>query len=283
MLRARARVVVIAAVVAVFAAGPSGARAEITLYGVIGNDPASAGREGGAATRWAPSEAIGRQAPAVFPDGAALLADGFGGVIRLGTDGRWATVAGDVDAEELGDGGPALGARLESPVGVALMPGGGFLVSEQDGERVRRVGPDGLISTAADGVTWAGALAVLPDGGFVVAEYARVRRVAPDGSVSTLAGTGRRGFSGDGGPATAARIASDSIAVTADGSVLIGGGRRVRRVGPNGVIDTVAGSGQRATSGDGGPAVRAGIASVDGVAVMPDGGVLIADGWACAG
>jgi hypothetical protein len=165
-------------------------------------------------------------------------------------------------------------------VGVALVPIGGFLVTEFEGESVRRVGADGIISTAVSDVAGSGAIAALPDGDFVVAEYGRVRRVAPDGTVSTLAGTNRRGFSGDGGPATAARVAPDSIAVAVDGSVLIGGARRVRRVAPNGIIATVAGNGRLETSGDGGPAVRAGISAVNGVAALPDGGFVIVDGFA---
>ena len=278
MLRGRAHLVAIAVVAAVSATASSTARAEITLYGIAGTDPASGAREGGAATRWRSSEVSVLEAPAVLPDGAAMLADGFGSVVRVGTHGRWSRVAGDADAETLGDGGPALRARLDWPVGVALLPGGGFLVSESEADRVRRVGPDGQISTVATGLSGPTGLAALPDGGFLVAEYARVLRISSDGTLSVVAGTGRRGFSGDGGPATAARIASDSIAVATDGSVLIGGGRRVRRVGADGTIVTVAGSGRRRTSGDGGPAVQAGIASVNGVASLPDGGFLIADG-----
>jgi hypothetical protein len=107
-----------------------------------------------------------------------------------------------------------------------------------------------------------------------------VWRVAPGRPRTLVAGRpGRPGFSGDGGPATAARLSCpDGVAVQPDGGVLIADVRvnRVRRVGPDGIIQTVAGSGRNANDGDGGPAVHAGLIPLD-VAVLPDGGFAIAD------
>lgn len=89
----------------------------------------------------------------------------------------------------------------------------------------------------------------------------------------------RSGNSGDGGPATAARLrCAGSIAVGADGGILIADllARRIRRVDPAGVISTVAGTGRRAISGDGGAATAAAIGSPAGVATLPGGGFAIA-------
>jgi hypothetical protein len=235
-------------------------------------------------------------APAMMPDGGFLVADGVfhDRVLRVGTDGRWRRVAG-VDTYGFGgDGGPAREAKLSSPSAVAVTPDGGFLVSDTGNDRVRRVDPAGRIITVAGGglagsplgdggpataarVPSPRALAVLSDGGFVVASAARVRRVGPDGVISTLAGTGRRGFAGDGGLATDASVTPRSLAIAADGSLLIAGSRRVRRVGADGRIMTVAGDGQRASAGDGGPAILASFREVSSVAALADGGFLIAD------
>jgi hypothetical protein len=143
---------------------------------------------------------------------------------------------------------------------------------------------DGGPATAA-GLGPATDIAATPDGGFLLIEGARVRRVGPDGQISTVAGTGKSGFSGDGGAATAARIRPAGIAAEPDGGFLIAecSNNRVRRVSPAGVITTVAGSTKPANSpafnfgGDGGPATAAKLACPMDVAAQADGGFLIAD------
>ena len=109
----------------------------------------------------------------------------------------------------------------------------------------------------------------------------RIRLVAPDGVISTVAGTGAQGSGGDGGPATQAQLDEPhAVVALPDGGFLIAdaGAGRVRRVSPTGTITTVAGNGTRGLAGDGGPATAAEIYDPNGVAVMPDGGFLIADG-----
>src|SRR5262249_1654898 len=128
------------------------------------------------------------------------------------------TVAGT--GAVLGDGGPATAAQLNAPVGVAATPDGGFLVTTPGNQRVRRVSPDGPITTVAGA-------------------------------------NGSGGFSGDGGPATAAQLNGPiGVAATADGGFLIGDSvnARVRRVSADGTITTAAGTGTEGFSGDGGPA-----------------------------
>src|SRR4051812_21854717 len=102
--------------------------------------------------------------------------------------------------------------------------------------------------------------------------------------VSTLAGTGTAGFSGDGGPANQAQVSVPiAVSATPDGGYLITeqGNCRVRRVFPDGTIQTIAGSPPcpQGPDGDGGPATSAHItAGVTSAAMTPDGRVLISDG-----
>lgn len=108
----------------------------------------------------------------------------------------------------------------------------------------------------------------------------RIRRINSDGVVQTLAGTGEPGFSGEGGPATEARLGwVDQISVDTEGNVLIADvwNRRIRKIMADGTIVTVAGNGRTASSGDGGPALEASFESPGGVAVLPDGSILVSD------
>jgi NHL repeat len=118
--------------------------------------------------------------------------------------------------------------------------------------------------------------------GFLIADYLnnRVRRVSPGGTTTAVAGTGAEGFSGDGGPATAARLGfPNSVSATADAGFLIADyiNNRVRRVSPTGTITTAAGTGGWGFSGDGGPAKYAQLNSVAEAVETPDGGLLIVD------
>ena len=94
-----------------------------------------------------------------------------------------------------------------------------------------------------------------------------------------VAGNGSRGFSGDGGPATQAALNYAHLALAPNGSVLVADSynHRIRRVGTDGIISTLAGTGVAGYSGDGGPATQAALNVTWGVAAAPDGGVLIAD------
>jgi hypothetical protein len=212
--------------------------------------------------------------------------------------GTISTIAGsDSFGDFTGDGGPAPAAALNEPLGVAVMPDGGYLIADAGAARIRRVSPTGTITTVAGtgtpgysgdggGATAAqlfapSGVAALPDGGYLIADTgnSRVRRVSPAGTITTVAGNGTRGFSGDGGPATAAEIFDpNGLAVMPDGGFLIADGDYVvRRVFPDGTITTVAGTGVQGFSGDGGPATAAQLNLPYSVAVTPDGGFLIAD------
>lgn len=239
---------------------------------------------------------------AALPNGGFLLADqGDDRVLEVSRDGHVSTVAGNGTHGHRGDGGPAKRAELSSPEGVAVLPRGGFLIADTESNRVRRVWPDGHISTVAgngrprfsgDGgratrasLDSPAAVAGLPDGGFLIADEFnnRVRRVWPDGHISTAAGNGKDWTSGDGGAATAAAIGFvESIAVMPDGGFLIGSDESARRIWPNGTISSIIGTSSQVFAGDGGPASAAELygqsSTGASVAALPDGSALI--GWA---
>ncbi len=109
----------------------------------------------------------------------------------------------------------------------------------------------------------------------------RVRKVTPDGIISTIAGTGQGGYSGDGGPATAAQLnGPDGLALDSAGNLYVADTYNglVRLVTPDGTIRTIAGSaGLMGYSGDGGPAATARMNYPWGVAVDSAGNVYVAD------
>jgi hypothetical protein len=120
----------------------------------------------------------------------------------------------------------------------------------------------------------------LPDGSLLFTVYNAIDRLRPDGSIVRFAGTGRYSeqSSGDGGPATAADIGfPHGLARFPDGSIVFADRSRIRRVAPNGIITTIAGTGGTGFGGDGGPATAARLSGPSDVLPMPHGGYLIAD------
>jgi len=214
---------------------------------------------------------------------------------------------------DLGEGVPATQGIVGSPFGVAAAPDGGFYVADQLWGRVRRVGPDGVMTTFAGSGNSGGfsgdggpataaklsqptGIALGPDGTLYIADFGnqRVRRVAPDGVITTGAGTGTFGFNGDDRLATTAQLSNPvAVAVGPDGSLYIAdqGSHRIRRVSLSGMIQTVAGDGTQcflgqlpqsqhgAICGNGVPATQAKLRFPTGVAIGPDGSLFIADGY----
>jgi streptogramin lyase len=279
--------------------GAAPVRSRFTLFSpsVTGNEPITtvAGNgtlgysgDGGPATQ---AELNIPHGVALGPDGTLYIADNVV-VRRVAPDGIITTVAGNGTSGYSGDGGPATQAELNSPIGVAVGPDGSLYIADWGNNRIRRVGPDGVITTVAGGgiggdggpATQAAlfepsAVAVGPDGSLYIPDRNRIRRVGPDGIITTVAGGASQGYSGDGGPATLAELSFPSgVAIGPDGSLYIAdGNNRIRRVGPDGVITTVAGNGTIGFSGDGGPATQAELGTPFGVAVGPDGLLYIAD------
>ncbi|MCI0536987.1 MAG: hypothetical protein L0Z50_17365 [Verrucomicrobiales bacterium] len=180
---------------------------------------------------------------------------------------------------------------------------------------VRRIGPDGVITsvigvtkgcdlftslTCGDGgpaleagVSFSLALTVGPDGTLYVNEGNRIRRVRTDGIIEAFAGLpGMAGFSGDGGPPTNALLSAPfGFAVDVDGSVFVADrdNNRIRRIGPDGFITTIAGlgtsdpEGDPSKTGDGGPALQARLVKPSRLALAPDGSLLVVAGDFSAG
>ena len=232
-------------------------------------------------------------------DGGYLLADTINNRIRkVGANGTIATVAGTGSASYSGDNGPATAAAINNPRGIVALPAGGFLIPDSNNHRVRKVASDGTITTVAgtgvqgfsgdNGPATAAQLSIpfgvapTADGGFLIVDVGnqRIRKVAADGTITTVAGNGTPGYSGDGGPATAASLRNPhNVAALADGGFLIADttNLRVRRVSAGGTIETVVGTGVLGFSGDGGPASAAQLAHPKAVALTAAGDVLIAD------
>ncbi|QBQ55345.1 RHS repeat-associated core domain-containing protein [Nitrosococcus wardiae] len=180
---------------------------------------------------------------------------------------------------------------------VAVGPDGSLYVVDVDNFRVLRIGVDGGVSIAAGngtaGLSGTGSLATQAmmrpfeialdaDGNLYIAEPKNnvIRRVGPDGLITLVAGSGSRGFSGDGGLATQARLNHpNDLAIGPDGNLYIAdyNNHRIRRVSPNGIITTIAGNGGRGYGGDGGPATQAMLRNPQGITVASDSSLYIAD------
>ncbi|MGZ8237201.1 MAG: PKD domain-containing protein, partial [Methylobacter sp.] len=235
---------------------------------------------------------------AIAPDGSLYIADpGNFRIRRVGADGTITTVAGTSQEGYSGDGGPATQAQLASPTSIAIGPDGSLYIADDENYRIRRVGADGIITTVAGTGQFGDAgdggpatqaqleqpygVAVGPDGSLYFSDRFsdRIRRVGADGIITSVAGGGDN-EGGDGGPATEARLSfPEGIAIGQDGSLYIADtdNHRIRRVGADGIITTVAGTGQQGYAGDGGPATQAQLSRPGGVAVDADGSLYIAD------
>jgi len=236
---------------------------------------------------------------AVDSTGSIFIADLDNNRVRKVTaTGVISTVAGNGSFGFSGDGGPAKAASLNFPVGIAVDTAGNLYIADAANHRIRKVTPDGIINTVAgtgtagfsvDGGSATAAqldsplgVAVDSAGNIYIADFFnhRVRRVSTAGVISTVAGNGAEGFSGDGGPATAAQLGNPTgVAVDSAGSVYVVSlsHHRIRKVSAAGVISTVAGNGTPGFSGDGGPATAAQVDSPIGVAVDSVGNLYIPD------
>ena len=147
------------------------------------------------------------------------------------------TAVGTGDKGFAGDGGPAQAALLNGPFDVAFDSAGNLFFSDTFNHRIRRVD-------------------------------------ARTGTITTIAGNGEAGYAGDGGPAVQASLNEPyGIAIDRAGNIFVADrlNRRVRRIdAANGTITTLAGTGEPACSGDGGPAARAGLAEPNGLALDAD-------------
>jgi RHS repeat-associated protein len=250
----------------------------------------------------------------VGPDGGVYFTD-TESVRRVAPDGIISTVVGINGRGFLGDGGPARDAKLYLPQDVAVGPDGSLFIADTYNNRIRRVGTDGIIRTVAgngqrgytgDGGPATGAALDQPsiitvdrDGNlYIRSDWQRIRRVGTDGIITAFAGTGQScsGLGGttcgDGGPATLATFYGGVVdfALGPDGSMFIAEGLRIRKVGPDGIINTVIGvtAPQRNYQvclwyefpcGNGGPASQAKFQGINSFAFGSDGSIYISETW----
>lgn len=270
---------------------------------VAGSGIAGFAGDGGPATR---AQLMEPSDIAVAEDGSLYIADsGNNRVRRVDIHGIITTVAGtgqagydgpvgDDGLSFSGDGVPATKAMLRTPANLALDGRGNLYISDEGNQRIRRVSTDGVITTVAgSGVTdggdgdgpatraffrYPGGLTFGPDGSLYIVDGGnhRIRRVTPAGLISTVVGTGESGDSGDGGPATEARIRASGTAIVVDstGVLYFSDQSRIRRVDTSGVITTIVGTGESGLAGDEGPAVNAQISLVFALALDESQGIL---------
>ncbi len=294
--------------------GPSGVAVDTlgNLYiADLGNNMIRKVDTNGIITIVAGSREYGDEGPATeanlyMPTGAAIdacgnlyIADNYNQRIRkVDTNGVITTVAGNGIEGYSGDGGPATGAQLHYPSGMAVDTLGNLYIADWGNNRVRKVDTNGIITTAAgngiEGYSGDGGpatqaqlgyppgVAVDTQGNLYIADdyNHRIRKVDTNGIISTFAGNGIGGFGGDGGPATQAQLLWPSgVAVDTLGNLYIADtyNNRIRKVDKNGTITTVAGNGDEDYGGDGGPAVQAALQFPLDVAIDASGNLYIAD------
>ena len=265
---------------------------------VAGTGELGYGGDGGPATKATMNQPYALD---IAANGDLYIVDRLNAVIRKvdAASGTITTVAGTGTPGSGGDGGPATEAALREPNDCFLDGKDGLLIADVQDQRIRRLDlATGVITTfagngdkarAGDGLPATeasifGARAVCADGRgntYICERQGNgVRKVDAAGIMSTLAGTGEGGYSGDGGPALAATWgAPKALRCDAHGNVLVVDteNHAIRRIDAvTGNVTTVAG-GRHGGSGDGGPAIDAGLDRPHGCCVDAEGNLYIAD------
>jgi sugar lactone lactonase YvrE len=276
-----------------------GAEKAATIKTVAGDGGSQLG-DGGPATEagfCGPNDLALDTSGNIYISDGGIYCSGPGGhtVRQVDTHGTITTVAGTGEAGFSGDGGPATKAKLDVPIALAVDREGNLYITDENKHRIRKVDKDGIITTFAgtgekgysgDGGPATSAKLIDPGsitfdarGNLYLADYTTVRKIDPSGTITTVAGTGQAGFSGDGGPATEAKLTAYDVALDRQGNIYISDteNNRVRMVNRNGIIHTVAGSGKRGYSGDGGPATEAALKDPVGLALDGEGNLFFGD------
>jgi len=220
-----------------------------------------------------------------------------GRVRKINTSGIITTVAGSATTTIVGDGGPATNANLDDPEGIAVDWYGNIYITDLSGHRIRKVDTTGIISTIAgtgspaysgDGFTASAASINAPEGIFVDGTgnvyfcdkgNHRIRKIDASGIITTIAGTGVSGFSGDGGPATAAQV-GDIIGISIDkyGNIYFTcDAHHLRKINAAGIISTVAGTATTGYNGEYCNATAAELNFPTFIAADTTGNIYIAD------
>ncbi len=227
----------------------------------------------------------------------ATAGGGGNRVLIVTPDGKISVYAGCGDAGYGGDGGPATRAWINNVHGLFADGQGNLYIADSGNNRIRKVDSRGIIRTVAgngtccfegDAVPATSTPLNNPSGVFLDdsgrmyiadTDNDRIRRVGTDGSITTIAGS-QRGYGGDGGAATQAKLHSPTAAIAdPQGNVFIAdmSNQRVRRVSPEGIIETVAGNGQAAFVEDPDHPLNSSFRNPLGIAISLGGGLFIAD------
>ena len=218
------------------------------------------------------------------------------GILTVTPSRSAATIAGTGTVGYTGDGSAAISATLAKPSAVAYDGSGNLYLADENNHVIREVSTNGTITTVAgtgiEGYSGDGAaataaqldtptgIAVDKSGNLYIADSHNQRiRMVSSGTITTIAGTGIKGYAGDGATATAASLALPSgVAVDSSGNLYIADtdNHRIRKI-TSGTITTIAGDGEELYAGDGGAAAAAALDSPTGVAVDTSGNVYIAD------
>jgi sugar lactone lactonase YvrE len=240
---------------------------------------------------------------AVDVEGNIIVIDSWTHCVRkIAPDGTVTTISGSGDCRVYGHkDGSCTEATFDGPCGVAVDGEGNIIVADEKNHRVRKVAPDGTVTTVAgtgngyrDGpgteAMFAGPCGVAVDGegNIIVADHGnhRVRKIAPDGTVTTVAGSRNVGYKD--GPGTEATFDGPcGVAVDGEGNIIVAdrGNHRVRQIAPDGWVTTIAGGGEEGVedgsgedgTDDDGPDTAATFAGPCGVAVDGEGSVIVAD------
>jgi trimeric autotransporter adhesin len=226
----------------------------------------------------------------IEPEGLAVDSAGnfyvsdtyFDQVFKVTPGGVITAYAGNGQEGFSGDGGLATAAQLFNPRGLAVDASGNLYIADTGNNRVRKVSPSGVISTAVNpgnGIGWVASDAA---GDLYITSGNSILRADPSGNVTTFAGTNQPGLGGDGGPATAAMLAAPGgVGVDSAGNVYVAdsGNNVIRKINPQGIISTIAGTpGKYGFSGDGGAATSAMLFQPSDVSPDAMGNLYIDDG-----
>lgn len=253
-----------------------------TVTTVAGNGTASYSGDGGLATQAGLS---GPEAVAVDGAGNLYIADTNNWVVRkvaAGT-GTISTLAGNHVKASSGDNGPATAASLKRPMSLALNSAGDLYIADFSGNGIRKVtAASGVISTVTTLTFPTGVAVDSSDNLYIVDNWtSRVWKMAGGtGNKTAVAGNGVAGYAGDNGPATAANLNQPyGLTIDASGNLYITEMvNRIRKVDAStGIISVLAGTGEAAYSGDGGPALDAALNRPTGVALDSSGNLYIGD------
>lgn len=219
-------------------------------------------------------------------------------IVKVDAAGIITPFAGFANQKNLGDGGPAVQASLNAPVGLHLDAAGNLYVADLGHNRIRKIDTAGIITTVAgngnmgysgDGGQATGAtlnnphgVALDAAGNIYIADTNNfvVRKVDKSGIITTYAGNGNVSPAGEGVAATSVGLTSPwALAVDGAGNLYITEwlGYRIRKVDQQGIITTVAGNGSYGFSGDGGPATSAKFEAPEGIRFDAAGNLYIAD------